>query len=97
MTSRLIRVKVKPGLEAEFEAHMVSFVAQVRANEPGSELFEVKRVLETPGAYIIFQVFADDAAYDRYANSDYHLAASNKGLPMLDGDPVSEFLDSIEG
>ena len=95
MTSRLIRVKVKQGLEAEFEAHMLAFVENVRLNEPDPKTFEVRRVREEPGTYVIFQVFVDDAAYDRYANSDYHIAASPKGLAMLDGDPISEFLDDI--
>ncbi len=96
MTSRLVRVKVKPGLEAEFEAHMKAFEDNVMIQEPDPKTFEVRRVREDDRSYIIFQVFADDAAYDRYANSDYHLAASPKGLAMLEGDPVSEFLDDLE-
>lgn len=76
---------------------MAAFIENVEANEPDPKTFEVRRLREEPGAYIIFQVFADDAAYDRYANSDYHIAASPKGLAMLDGDPISEFLDDIDG
>jgi len=97
MTSKLIRVKVQAGAEAAFEALMLDLVRTVHAREPDPKIFEFRKVRGEPRAYVIFQSFADDAAYDRYANSDYHLAASPKGLAMLDGDPVSEFLDLVEG
>ena len=97
MTSRLIRVKVLEGKESEFEALMRALVENVRAIEPDPKIYEVRKLRNDPGTFIIFQSFADDEAYDRYANSDYHVATSPNGLALLDGDPISEFLDRIQG
>lgn len=95
MVSVLIRVTVKEGLERAFEAHMSAFMEKVRTNEPDPKIYEFRRVQGAPRAYVIFQSFADEAAHDRYANSDYHLEASPKGLAMLDGDPVVEYLEVV--
>lgn len=95
MVSVLIRVTVKPGEERAFEAHMTAFVRNVHAKEPDPKVFEFRRVQGDRRAYVIFQSFADETAHNRYANSDYHLEASPKGLAMLDGDPVVEYLEVI--
>ena len=97
MTTVLIRVKVREGQEQAFEALMEELVRNVHKHEPDPKVYEVRKVQDAPRSYVIFQSFADEAAYDRYANSDYHVAASPKGLAMLDGDPVSEYLDRLDG
>ena len=96
MTTVLIRVKVLQGQEAAFEALMKQLVRDVHENEPDPKTYQVCRAPDEARTYVIFQSFADESAYDRYANSDYHLAASPKGLAMLDGDPVSEYLDRVD-
>lgn len=93
MVSVLIRVRVKEGEERAFEAHMTALVCDVQAKEPDPKVYEFRRVQGERRAYVIFQSFADEAAHNRYANSDYHLEASPKGLAMLEGDPVFEYLE----
>lgn len=95
MTSVLIKVTVLAGKEHAFEAHMTALVRNVHAHEPGPKVYEFRRVQGAPLSYVIFQSFKDEAAHDRYANSDYHLEASPKGLAMLDGDPVVEYLEVV--
>ena len=96
MTSVLIRVTVRRGEEAAFEALMKDLVTKVREVEPDPKVYEVRRVADMPRSYVIFQSFADEAAYDRYANSDYHLEASPRGLALLDGEPVTEYLTTVD-
>jgi len=93
VTSILIRVKILEGKERDFEEHIAKLVRDVHANEPDPKIYEFRRVQGEPRTYILFQAFKDEAAYDRYANSAYHLEASPKGQAMLDGEPVVEYLE----
>lgn len=93
MTSVLIRVKVQSGRERDFEDLIAKLVRDVHANEPDPKVYEFRRLQGEPRTYVLFQSFADETAYDRYANSTYHLEASPKGQAMLDGEPIVEYLE----
>lgn len=93
MTSVLIRVKILEGQERAFEDLIGALVRDVHANEPDPKIYEFRRIQGEPRSYVLFQSFVDEAAYDRYANSAYHLEASPKGQAMLDGEPVVEYLE----
>ena len=76
---------------------MTDLVRHVHEQEPDPKVYEVRKAPDEARTYVIFQSFADEAAYDHYANSDYHVAASPKGLAMLEGEPVTEYLDRLDG
>ena len=93
--SSTIRLKVLPDKVAEFEGLVSQLVRDIYANEPGAKVYEVRRVKGQPLTYVYFLSFEDQAAYDRYANADYHTQMSPKAVACLDGDPVFEDLESF--
>ena len=93
MTSVIIRVRIQKGMERDFEDHIAKLVHDVHENEPDPKVYEFRRIQGDSSGYIIFQSFENEAAYDRYANSAYHLESSPKGQAMLDGEPVVEYLE----
>ena len=94
MIGQIIRLKIRQGTQAEFEALVGQLMKDVVANEPGA-IYDVRRVRGAPETYFYFISFPDQAAYDRYMEADYHTQMSPKALAMLDGDPVFEDLDTF--
>ena len=56
-------IKVKPGMEQQFEAVAKELVAKVNANEPGCRLYALHRA-EAPQTYVFMERYADQAAVD---------------------------------
>ena len=94
MIGQTIRLKIKEGKEAEFEALVAQLMSDVTSNEQGS-IYDVRRVRDAPLTYFYFISFPDEAAFDRYMAADYHMQMSPKALALLDGDPVFDDLDTF--
>ena len=83
--SSTIRLKILPDKVAEFEGLVSQLVRDVHANEPGVEVYEVRRVKGQPLTYVYFLSFENQAAFDRYSAADYHTQMSPKAVACLDG------------
>jgi quinol monooxygenase YgiN len=59
-------IKVKPGMESQFEAVAKELVAKVTANEPGCRLYVLHRG-EAPQTYVFMERYADQAAVEAHA------------------------------
>ena len=92
MPTMLIKAKIKPGREAEFQALQKQLMLDVAASEPDAEAFQVRQSEDDPLTYVWFMSFKDDAAFQRYADADYHTSMSPKAMDCIDGDPVTENL-----
>ena len=80
-------IKVKPGMEKEFEAVAKELVAKVNANEPGCTLYALHRPVEggeTP-TYVFMERYVDQAAVDAHRASDYFKALGRKPGEFMDG------------
>ena len=95
MIGMLIRLKVLAHKVAEFEALVSTLVANIHTNEPEPKMYEVRRVVTQPRAYVYFVAFKDQAANDAYANASYHRNAAPAIMACLDGDPVYEALEAF--
>ena len=95
MLTTLIRLKVLPEKQEEFEGLVRQLMADVRDNEPEPKLYEVRRCQDDPLSYAYFFCFKDEAAQQRYQDADYHTTMSPKAIACLDGDPVFEELDTF--
>ena len=93
--SSTIRLKILPDKVGEFEGLVAQLVRDIHANEPGANVYEVRRVKGKPLTYVYFLSFEDQAAFDRYSAADYHTQMSPKAVACLDGDPVFEDLESF--
>ncbi len=95
MLSTLIRLKVLPEKQAEFEGLVAQLVQDVYENEPAPRLYEVRRCKDDPLSYVYLFSFKDEAAQQRFQDADYHTQMAPKAVACLDGDPVYEQLESF--
>ena len=77
-------IKVKPGMEKEFEAVAKELVAKVNANETGCKLYALHRA-ETPNTYVFMERYADQAAVDDHRATDYFKALGRKMGEYMEG------------
>ena len=77
-------IKVKPGMEKEFEAVAKELVAKVNANEPGCMLYALHRN-EAAGTYVFMERYADQAAVEAHRATEYFKALGRRMGEYMDG------------
>ena len=77
-------LKVKPGMEKEFEAVAKELVAKVNANEPGCKLYALHHG-EAPNTYVFMERYADQAAVEAHRASDHFKTLGRKMGDYMDG------------
>jgi quinol monooxygenase YgiN len=96
MTIGLIaRVTVAAGKGAEFEELFDWQAQQVRANEPGNKLYRLFRSREQEGAYVVMEIYEDEAAVQAHRESAHMKANRPKVLPLLAAPTVLEFYEEV--
>ena len=88
-------LKVKPGMEAEFEKVAKELVAKVNANEKGCKLYALHKA-ETPGTYVFMERYTDQAAVEAHRATDYFKALGRKMGEYMDGRPEVLRLKEVE-
>ena len=77
-------IKVKAGMEKEFEAVAKELVAKVNANEPGCVLYALHHG-EVAGTYVFMERYVDQAAVEAHRASDYFKTLGRKMGEYMDG------------
>jgi len=77
-------IKVKPGMEKEFEAVAKELVAKVRAHEPGCSLYALHHA-ETPHTYVFMERYADQAAVEAHRGTEHFKTLGRKMGEYMDG------------
>jgi quinol monooxygenase YgiN len=95
MRGVIATLKVKPGMEKEFEAVARELVAKVNAGEPGCRLYALHRA-ETPGTYVFMERYVDQAAVEAHRGTDYFKALGRKMGEYMDGRPEVLRLQEVE-
>ena len=85
MLAVIAKLNVTEGKEAEFEPVMLELAAQVRANEPGNELYTL--VKDEDGSYYVMELYADQEAMDAHGQSEHFTAAGPKFGGLMGGAP----------
>jgi quinol monooxygenase YgiN len=88
-------LKTADGKGGEFEAVFRDLAAQVKANEPGNQLYRVFKSRADANTYIVMEVYADQAALEAHGKSDHFKAAGPKIAPTLGGRPDIQYFDAI--
>jgi len=78
-------LRVKPGMEKEFEAVAKELVAKVNANEPGCKLYALHHHGETPNTYVFMERYVDQAAVDAHRGTDYFKSLGRKMGEYMEG------------
>jgi quinol monooxygenase YgiN len=87
MIGIVMHVRVKPGRGDEFARLVAKLQADVRANEPGTPIFEVWRADDDAALFTFLELFADEAAFAAHPDMPYHKAMSAAGWDCVDGEP----------
>jgi quinol monooxygenase YgiN len=88
-------LKVAEGKNADFEAVFRDLAAQVKANEPGNQLYRVFKSKSDPQTYVVMEIYADQAALETHGKSDHFRAAGPKIGPTMGGKPEIQYFDAI--
>jgi quinol monooxygenase YgiN len=79
-------LKVKPGMEKQFEAVAKELVAKVNAGEPGCKLYALHHG-EEAGTYVFMERYVDQAAVEAHRATDYFKALGRKMGEYMEGRP----------
>jgi quinol monooxygenase YgiN len=88
-------LKVKPGMEAQFEAVAKELAAKVNANEPGCKLYVLHRA-ETAGTYVFMERYVDQAAVEAHRAAEHFKTLGRKMGEFMDGRPEVLRLKEVE-
>jgi quinol monooxygenase YgiN len=88
-------LKVKPGLERQFETVARELVAKGKANEPGCTLYASHRD-EAAGTYVFMEHDVDQAAVDAHRATDHFKTLGRRMGEYMDGRPDVVRLREVE-
>jgi quinol monooxygenase YgiN len=84
MMAIVATIKVKPGMEAEFETEAKTLVARVTAGEPGCKLYTLCRS-QTPSTYVMLERYVDQAAIDFHRGTSHYKEVGARMGRYMDG------------
>jgi autoinducer 2-degrading protein len=73
MFTLLVQVEVRPHLRAEFERAIRDNAVASLARDPGCLRFEVLQVADDPTRWLFYEVYADEASWQRHRESPHFL------------------------
>ncbi|OGK86603.1 MAG: hypothetical protein A2X52_19935 [Candidatus Rokubacteria bacterium GWC2_70_16] len=95
MLAVVATIKVKPGMDKEFEAVARELVAKVNANEPGCALYALHHG-EAAGTYVFLERYVDQAAAEAHRAADHFKTLGRKMGEYMDGRPELLRLREVE-
>ena len=88
-------LKIKPGMEAEFETIFRELQISVNRDEPGVIQYEVFKSKSHASTYIVMEQYKTDADLAGHRTTAHMAAAGPKLGAVLDGRPGIEILEKI--
>lgn len=88
-------IRIQPGKQAEFEAAMKSFVAEVRSKEPGTRHYTMTRKQGSTTEYVMMEQYTTQADIDAHNSTPHFQALLGKIGPLLAGAPDILTLDVV--
>jgi quinol monooxygenase YgiN len=93
MIGLVVKIPVKDGHQAAFEAAMQEFVAAVKANEPGCIFYSLTKEQGSAATYVMMEQYKSQADIDHHNSTPHFQALLGKIGSLLDGAPVTWTLD----
>ncbi|MFF2201218.1 putative quinol monooxygenase [Streptomyces sp. NPDC058145] len=87
---------VAEGSEEPFEKVLKLLVRQVRANEPGTPVFEFVRHRTTPRRYLVVEQYVDEAALAEHSAKEYLKEIVPEMLTYLAQPPQLDAYDPVD-
>jgi len=88
-------LKVRKDRKTTFERLLTELVTTVRANEPGTTLFQLVRSRREPLTYLVIEQYADAEALAEHSATDYLKATVPEMLTYLTEPPRLDSFDPV--
>ncbi len=95
MLAVVATIKVKAGMDKQFEEVAKELVAKVNANEPGCKLYAL-HVGDAPNTYVFMERYVDQAAVDAHRATEHFKSLGRKMGEFMDGRPEVLRLREVE-
>ena len=89
----IAKLNVAKGKEAEFEKVMLELAAQVRANEPGNQLYTLCK--DEEGNYLMMELYANAEDLAAHGKSEHFKASGPKFAGLMAGAPEIKRMEVI--
>jgi len=89
----IAKLKVAKGKEAEFESVMLGLAAEVRAKEPGNQLYTLCKDAE--GNYVVMELYDNAEAIAAHGQSEHFKAAGKKFAGVMAGAPEIQRMEVV--
>lgn len=89
----IAKLNVAEGKEAEFEAAMLALAEDVRAKEPGNQLYTLCK--DDEGRYLVLELYDSPEALAQHGQSEHFKAAGEKFGGMMAGRPDIQRLEVV--
>lgn len=93
MTCFIATLKIKPGMEAEFERLQKELSELTHANEPDTPVYDVIRHRERRDTYVVYARFKDEAAFNLHMATPFHERLVPPILACVEGAMDLQFYD----
>ena len=88
----VVKFKVKPGKNADFEKAFKEMQAGVRAHEPGNLYYDLYLSNEDPQTYVIIEHYKDQAALAAHRNTEHGKKLFAALGDLIEGRPEAQAL-----
>ena len=93
MIAVIAKLNVAEGKEAEFETAMLALAAQVRANEPGNDLYTLCK--DADGNYVVMELYKDEEALAAHGQSEHFKASGASFKGIMAGPPDIQRMEVV--
>ncbi len=97
MLTVIAKLKVQPGKETEFERACRVMIEHVKTAEETTATYVLHRARKDPTTFLFYERYRDRAALDAHSQSPQMATLFSTIGPMLDGAPVIETYEEIDG
>ena len=93
MIAVIAKLNVAEGKEAEFETAMLNLAAQVRANEPGNQLYTLCK--DAGGNYLMLELYDTEEDVEAHGETEHLKASGASFRGLMAGAPDIQRLEVI--
>ncbi len=93
MIAVIAKLNVAEGKEKEFETAMLALAAQVRANEPGNDMYTLCK--DADGNYLMLELYKDAESLAAHGQSEHFKASGPSFKGLMAGAPDIQRLEVI--
>ena len=93
MLAIIAKLNVAEGKEADFEKHMLGLAAEVRAKEPGNDLYTLCK--DEDGNYLVLELYKDADALAAHGESEHFKTAGAGFRGLMAGPPEIKRLEVV--